>query len=51
MDHLLFPMEEAVDQVNNNSGAFVTYMAMKHRYEHLLNKCNQLGEKDLSEEE
>jgi len=44
-------MEEAVDQVNNNSGAFVTYMAMKHRYEHLLNKCNQLGEKDLSEEE
>jgi len=49
VNHLLFPVEEAVDQVNNNSGAFVTYTALKHRYEHLLNKCNQLGEEEEQE--
>ena len=27
--HILFPVEEAVEQVGNNSGAFVTYMALK----------------------
>jgi len=45
VNQLLFPIGEAVDQVNNNSGAFVTYMVLKHRYEHLLNRCNQLGGK------
>jgi len=41
-----------VEQASNNSGAFVTYTALKERYEHLLNRCNHLlGEKDISEEE
>ena len=45
VNHLLFPVEEAVGQASDNSGAFVTYTALKHRYEHLLNRCNQLGGK------
>jgi len=49
--HLLFPVEEAMEQVSNNSGAFVTYTALKERYEHLLNRCNHLLGEDLSEEE
>ena len=49
--HLLFPVEDAVEQVSNNSGVFVTYMALKERYEHLLNRCNHLLGEDLSEEE
>jgi len=49
--HLLFPVEEAVEQTSNNSGAFVTYTALKERYEHLLNSCNHLLGEDLSEEE
>jgi len=50
--HLLFPVEDAVEQASNNSGAFVTYTALKERYEHPLNRCNHLlGEEDLSEEE
>jgi len=40
--HLLFPVEDAVEQVSNNSGAFVTYTALKERYEHVLNRCNHL---------
>jgi len=40
VNHLLFLVEEAVEQVSNNSGAFVTYMALKECYEHLLNRCN-----------
>jgi len=51
MTHLLFPVEDAVEQVSNNSGAFVTYTTMKERYEHLLNRCNHLLGEDLSEEE
>jgi len=52
VNHLLFPVEEAVGQASDNSGAFVTYTTLKHRYEHLLNKCNQLvEEEDLSEQE
>ena len=51
VNHLLFPVEEAVEQVSNNSGAHVTYTALKERYEHLLNRCNQLLGEDLSEEE
>jgi len=35
VNHLLFPVEEAVGQASDNSGAFVTYTALKHRYEHL----------------
>jgi hypothetical protein len=35
----------------NNSGAFVTYTALKRRYEHLLNRCNHLLAEDLSEDE
>ena len=27
VNHLLFPMEETVEQVSNNSGVFVTYTA------------------------
>jgi len=42
VNHLLFPVEEAVEHVSNNSGAFVTYAALKERYEHLLNRCNHL---------
>jgi len=42
VNHLLFSVEEAVEQVSNNSGAFVTYTALKRRYEHLLNRCNHL---------
>jgi len=49
--HLLFLVEEAAEQVTNNSGAFVTYTALKERYEHLLNRCNHLLGEDLSEEE
>jgi len=51
VNHLLFSMEEAVEQVSNNPGAFVTYTALKERYEHLLNRCNHLSGEDLSEEE
>jgi len=40
--HLLFPVEEAVEQVGNNLGAFVSYTALKERYVHLLNMCNHL---------
>ena len=29
VNHLLFPVEEAVEQVSNNSGVFVTYKALK----------------------
>ena len=39
---LLFPVDEAVEQASNNSGVFVTYTALKERYEHLLNRCNHL---------
>jgi len=49
--HLLFPVEDAVEQASNNSCAFVTYTALKERYKHLLNRCNHLMGKDLSEEE
>jgi len=35
-------VEEAVEQVNNNAGAIVTYTTLKERYEHLLNRCNHL---------
>jgi hypothetical protein len=42
VNHLLFPVEETVEQVSNNSGAFVTYTALKERYEHPLNRCNHL---------
>ena len=49
--HLLFPVEEAVQQVSDNSGACVTYTTLKERYEHLLNKCIHLMGEDLSEEE
>ena len=42
VNHLLFPVEEAVEQVSSNSGAFVTYTALKECYEHLLNRCNHL---------
>ena len=50
---LMFTMEEAVGKVHGNSGAFVTYTALKKQYETLLNRCNYLGahEEDLSEEE
>jgi len=50
-NELLFPVEEAVEQVSNNSGAHVTYTFLKERYEQLLNRCNQLVGEDLSEEE
>ena len=50
MTHLLFPVEDAVEQVSNNSGAFVTYTALKERYDHLLNRCNHFLGEDLSEE-
>ena len=40
-----------MEQASNNSGAFVTYTALKERYEHLLNRCNNLLGEDLSEEE
>jgi len=45
VNHLLFPVEEAVEQVSNNLGAFVTYTALKECYEHLLNRpaCVVLG--------
>jgi len=49
--HLLFLVEDAVEQASNNSGAFVTYTALKEHYEHLLNRCNHLMGEDLSEEE
>jgi len=50
VNHLLFPMEETVGQASDNSWAFVTYTALKHHYEHMLNRCNPLvGEEDLSE--
>jgi len=49
--HILFPVEDAVEQASNNSGAFVIYTALKERYEHLLNRCNHLLGEDLSEEE
>jgi len=49
--HLLFPVEDTVEQVSNNSGAFVTYTALKECYEHLLNRCKHLLGEDLSEEE
>jgi len=45
--HLLFPVEDAVEQVSNNSGAFVTYTALKERYEHVLNRSNHLLGEDL----
>jgi len=38
-----------VGQASDNSGAFVTYTALKHRYEHLLNRCNQLVEEEEQE--
>lgn len=41
-NELLFPVEEAVEQVNNNYGAHVTMTALKERYEQLLNRCNQM---------
>ena len=49
--HLLFPVEEAVQQVSDNSGACVTYTALKQRYEHLLNGFNHLMGEDLSKVE
>ena len=49
--HLLFLVEEAVQQVSDNSGVCVTYTTLKERYEHLLNRCNHLLGEDLSEEE
>jgi len=49
--HLLFLVEEAVQQVSDNSGVCVTYTTLKERYEHLLNRCNHLMGEDLSEEE
>ena len=39
-----------MEQVSNNSGVFVTYTALKERYEHLLNRCNHFLGEDLSEE-
>ena len=39
VSHLLFPVEDAVDQAANNSGAFVTYTTLKERYEQLLCRC------------
>ena len=51
MTHLLFPVEDAVEQASNNSSVFVTYTALKEHYEHLLNRCNHLLGEDLSEEE
>jgi len=51
VNHLLFPVEETVEQVSNNSGAFATYTTLKERYEHMLNRCNHLLGEDLSEEE
>jgi hypothetical protein len=51
VNELLFPMQEAVEQVSNNSGAHVTITVLKERYEQLLNRCNQLVREDLSEEE
>ena len=50
-NQLLFTVEDAVDQVNNNCGPYVTYTALKERYEQLLNRCNHLLGEDLSEEE
>jgi len=38
VNHLLFSVEEAVEPVSNNSGAFVTYTTLKEGYEHLLNR-------------
>jgi len=49
--HLLFSVEDAVEQVSNNSGVFATYSALKECYEHLLNRCNHLLGGDLSKEE
>jgi len=51
MTHLLFSVEEVVQQVSDNSSAYVTYTALKERYEHLLNRCNHLMGEDLLEEE
>jgi len=52
VDHLMFVMGEAVGQVHGNSGAFITYTALKKQYETLSSRCNHLGdEEDLSEEE
>ena len=48
VNHLLFPVEEAVEQVSNNYGAHVTYTTLKERYEQLLNRCNHLVGEDLS---
>jgi len=42
VNHLLLLVEEAVEQVSNNSSVFVTYTALKERYDHLLNRCNYL---------
>ncbi|RHN49885.1 putative protein-serine/threonine phosphatase [Medicago truncatula] len=50
-NQLLFTVEDAMEQVSYNSGAYVTYTALKERYEQLLNRCNQLVGEDLSEEE
>jgi hypothetical protein len=33
VNHLLFPVEEVVEQVSNNSSAHVTYTTLKERYE------------------
>ena len=46
--HLLFLVEDAVEQVSNNSGAFVTYTTLKECYQHLLNRCNHFLGEDLS---
>jgi len=51
MTHLLFPVEDAVEQASNNSSVFVTYTALKEHYEHLLNRCNHLLGEDLLEKE
>ena len=50
-NELLFPVEEAVEQVDKHLGAHVNYIALKQRYEELLNRCNQFVGDDLSEEE
>jgi len=39
-NELLFTVEVAVEQANNNCGAHVTYATLKRRYEKLLNRCN-----------
>jgi len=50
-NELLFTVEDAMEQVNNNSTTHVNYIALKERYAQLLNRFNQLVGEDLSEEE